>query len=108
LHQLSRRRLKASLLAPINTRGAKTDAWREKQPGRDAADRFLRTPQAKKIMSKRGVIERWNSWFKGRSGVSMLPYQVRGLRRVRLWINLKLVLFFAHQYLSQQGLRSAV
>jgi hypothetical protein len=104
LHQLVRKRLKAKLLAPINTRGAKGDGWRKKQPGRDTSDRFLQTKTGTRIMSRRSSSERWNSWFKGTSNVSMLPYHVRGLRTVRLWVDLKLVLFFGHQHLSRQQL----
>jgi hypothetical protein len=107
LHQLTRRRLKAQLLAPINARGAKGDGWRKRQPGRDACDRFIQTDAGTKIMNKRSAIERWNSWFKGTSGVSMLPYHVRGLRRVRLWISLKLIVFLGHQHLSPRHLRAA-
>jgi hypothetical protein len=104
LHQLVRKRLKAKLLAPINTRGAKGDGWRKRQPGRDASDRFLQTKAGARIMSKRSSSERWNSWFKGTGKVSMLPYHVRGLRTVRRWVDLKLVVFFGHQYLSRQHL----
>jgi len=104
LHQLTRRRLRARLLAPINARGAKTGAWRKTQPGRAAAERIIATAAGKKIMSTRCVIEQWNGWFKGTSGVSMLPHHVRRLHRVRLWINLKLALFFAHQSLVRRGL----
>jgi hypothetical protein len=107
LHQLTTRRLRAALLAPINTRGAKTGAWRKTQPGRAAAERTLATAPGKKTMSKRCVIEQWNGWFKGTSGVSMLPHHARRLHRVRLWINLKLALFFAHQSLVRRGLQSA-
>ena len=107
LHQLVRRRLAAQLVAPLNLRGAKTDRWRERQPGRDACDRLLSTPQGQALLLERSAIERWNSWFKGSSRVSMLPYHVRRLHRVRLWINLKLAVFFVHQYLSQQELTTA-
>lgn len=107
LHQLIRRRLGARLVAPLNLRGAKTDAWRSRQPGRDASNRLLATSQGQSLLNKRSVIERWNSWFKGSSNVSMLPYHVRRLHRVRTWINLKLAVFFVHQYLSQQHLTPA-
>ncbi len=106
LHQLSRRRLKASLLAPINARGAKSGAWRKTQAGRSGSERTLKTAKGKKIMSRRCVIEQWNGWFKGTSGVSMLPHHVRRLRRVRTWIDLKLALFFAHQSFVRRGLRN--
>ena len=107
LHQLSRRRLRAPLLAPLNTRGAKTGAWRKKQPGRAAAERTLTTARGRKIQSKRCVIEQWNGWFKGTSGVSMLPHHVRRIHRVRLWIHLKLALFLAHQSFVRRGLQTA-
>lgn len=106
LHRLVRRRLGGQLVAPLNRRGAKTDAWRTRQPGRDAADRLLQTPEGQALLDKRSTIERWNSWFKGNSAVSMLPYHVRRLPRVRRWIDLKLAVFFAHQYLLQQDLQT--
>jgi transposase len=106
LHQLVRRRLNARLLAPTNLRGAKTNAWRRRQSGRDAAYRLLRTKEGLAMLDERSVIERWNSWFKGNSNVSMLPYHVRRLHRVRLWINLKLAVFFGHQYLLRKDLVS--
>jgi len=107
LHQLVRRRLEAQLVAPLNLRGAKTDRWRQRQPGRDACDRLLATEQGQALVNERSLIERWNSWFKGTSHVSMLPYHVRSLRRVRRWINLKLAVFYLHQYLQQRELQSA-
>ena len=107
LHQMIRRRLRARLLAPLNLRGARSDAWRKSQPGRNACDRLLNTQQGLNMLNERSAIERWNSWFKGTSNVSMLPYHVRRLSRVRLWINLKLAVFFVHQYLSQHDLRHA-
>jgi len=106
LHQLVRRRLGAQLVAPLNLRGAKTDTWRDRQPGRDACDRLLATPRGAELLTERSMIERWNSWFKGTSNVSMLPYHVRRLNRVRRWIDLKLAVFFVHQYLSKQDLQS--
>ena len=107
LHQLTWRRLQAQLLAPLNLRGAQTDHWRQRQPGRDTADRLLQTARGACWLNERGVIERWNSWFKGSSNVSMLPYHVRTLRRVRRWINLKLMVFFVHQYLQRKDLTPA-
>jgi hypothetical protein len=107
LHQLVRRRLESPLLAPLNLRGGKTDHWRDRQPGRAAADRLLRTAKGKRWFAERGEIERWNSLFKGNSRVSMLPYHVRTLHRVRLWINLKLAVFFVHQYLQRRDLTTA-
>jgi hypothetical protein len=104
LHQLVRRRLGGQLLAPLNLRGAKTDRWRKKQHGRDTADRVLRTRQGQRLMAHRSSIERWNSWFKGHSNVGMLPYHARRLRRVRRWIDLKLMVFFTHQYLLRNDL----
>lgn len=102
LHQMIRRRLNAQLLAPLNLRGAKTQDWRDRQPGRAAADALLQTKQGRTWYKERTVIERWNSWFKGFARVSMLPHHVRRLRRVRLWIDLKLAVFFVHQRLSQR------
>ena len=107
LHQLVRRRLNAPLLAPLNLRGAKSQSWRKRQPGRVAADELLRTPQGAAWMDERSTIERWNSWFKGSSRVSMLPHHARRLRRVRLWIDLKLAVFFVHQRLLQHDLKHA-
>jgi len=107
LHRLVGRRLGARLVAPLNLRGAKTDAWRDRQPGRDACDRLLATRRGQALLQERSVIERWYSWFKGHSHVSMLPYHVRGLHRVRRWIDLKLAVFFVHQYLLQQQLNAA-
>ena len=107
LHQLTRKRLKAQLLAPLNLRGGKTDHWRQRQPGRAAADRLLHTAKGQRWFRERSAIERWNSLFKGKSHVSMLPYHVRTLRRVRLWIDLKLALFFVHQYLYRRDLTTA-
>jgi len=104
LHRLVRRRLGGQLLAPLNLRGAKTDRWRQRQPGRDRAERVLRTEHGQALLAERSIIERWNSWFKGHSKVSMLPYHVRGLRRVRRWIDLKLMVFFTHQYLLRHDL----
>ena len=101
------RRLDARLVAPLNLRGARTDAWRSRQPGRDACARLLTTKQGAVLLRERSVIERWNSWFKGNSNVSMLPYHVRGLRRIRTWINLKLAVFFVHQYLTEKDLSIA-
>jgi hypothetical protein len=107
LHQLTRRRLKAPLLAPINERGSKSGAWRKTQPGRAESERYIATGPGKKIMSKRCVIEQWNSWFKGTGAVSMLPHHVRRLRRVRLWVNLKLALFLGHQSFVRRRLHAA-
>lgn len=104
LHQRVRTQLGGQLLAPINRRGAKTDRWRTRQPGRDASDRFLASAEGQKLLNKRSVIERWNSWFKGTSNVSRLPYHVRRLKRVRCWIDLKLAVFFVRQHLIHQGL----
>lgn len=104
LHQLVRRRVGAQLLAPVNLRGAKTDRWRKRQPGRDAAYRILGTTRGQLLLNKRSAIERWNSWFKGSSNVSMLPYHVRRLRRVRRWVDLKLAVFFVRQHLLHQNL----
>ena len=106
LHRLVRRRLGGQLLAPLNLRGAKTDRWRQRQPGRDSADRVLRTEHGQTLLTERSVIERWNSWFKGHGKVSMLPYHVRRLLRVRRWIDLKLMVFFTHQYLVRHDLRA--
>lgn len=107
LHQLVRRRLDATLLAALNLRGSRNEAWRTRKPGRDACDKLLHTAQGMKLMNERSAIERWNSWFKGTSNVSMLPYHVRRLSRVRRWIDLKLAVFFVHQYLSQHELPHA-
>ena len=107
LHGLVRRRLSAQLVAPINRRGGKNEDWRERQPGRNAADRVLQTREGKRLMAERTVIEQWNGWFKGTSHVSMLPYHVRRLRRVRLWVNLKLAVFFVHQLLRRKRLSVA-
>jgi len=107
LHQMVNRRLGARLVAPLNLRGAKSERWRERQPGRNACDRLLATAEGASLLMERSAIERWNSWFKGNSNVSMLPYHVRRLRRVRLWVDLKLAVFFVHQYLSQQELDHA-
>lgn len=107
LHRLVRRRLGAQLVAPLNLRGAKSDGWRARQPGRDASDRLLATPQGAALAAERSAVERWNSWFKGNSRVSMLPYHVRRLQRVRRWIDLKLAVFFVHQYLLQRDLTTA-
>ena len=107
LHQLIRRRLDAQLVAPLNRRGGKTDVWRRRQPGRDACDRLVATKKGQALLRERSVVERWNSWFKGNSNVSMLPYHVRGLRRVRQWIDLKLAVFFVHQCLLKKDLQSA-
>jgi hypothetical protein len=103
LHQLIRRRLHAQLLAPLNLRGAKTHRWRDRQPGRAAAAALLQTPRGRRWYEERSVIERWNSRFKGFCRVSMLPHHVRRLRRVRLWIDLKLVVFFVHLSLMHRG-----
>jgi hypothetical protein len=108
LHQLVRRRLGARLLAPLNRRGGRSENWRDRQPGRAAAEALLRTLRGKRWHDQRGVIERWNSWFKGFSRVSMLPHHVRRLRRVRRWIDLKLAAFFVHQSLQNRDLRRAV
>lgn len=107
LHQMVRRRLSARLVAPLNYRGAKSGRWRERQPGRNACERLLATSQGAELLRERSTIERWNSWFKGNSNVSMLPYHVRRLSRVRRWIDLKLAVFFVHQYLLQQDLGHA-
>jgi hypothetical protein len=107
LHQLIRRRLRAPLLAPLNLRGAKTQPRRDRQPGRAAAAAMLQTRRGQRWYDQRSVIERWNSWFKGFSRVSMLPHHVRRLRRVRLWIDLKLALFFIHQSLWHRDLSHA-
>lgn len=107
LHQLVRRRLGARLVAPLNLRGGKTDRWRARQPGRDACDRLLATARGAAMLQHRSAIERWASWFKGNSHVGMLPYHVRSLHRVRRWIDLKLAVFFVHQYLLRQELTTA-
>jgi len=107
LHTLVQRRLSAQLLAPVNRRGAGNERWRHRQPARDAADRLLQTPRGNRLLKERNVIERWNGWFKGVSHLSMLPYHVRRLHRVRLWVNLKLAVFFAHQQLQQSKVTAA-
>lgn len=106
LHQLAHRRLGGQLVAPLNLRGAKTDRWRSRQPGRNACDRLLATSEGVALLQERSGIERWNSWFKGNSNVSMLPYHVRRLNRVRRWIDLKLAVFFAHRYLLNKDLHA--
>lgn len=107
LHQLVRRRLQAQLLAPVNRRGARTEAWRSRQPGRAESDRMLQTPEGRRCLNERSTIERWNSWFKGSSHLGMLPYHVRHLHRVRLWVNLKLAVFYVHQQLHQVRVKAA-
>jgi IS5 family transposase len=104
LHQFVRRRLDAMLLAPVNLRGTKTDGWRSRQPGRDASYRMLQTAKGQRLMQGRSVVERWYSLFKGSSRVGMLPYQVRRLLKVRRWVDLKLMVFFTHQYLLHKEL----
>lgn len=107
LHQLTRRRLHVPLLAPLNLRGTKSGNWRQRQPGRASAEKLLASDEGKAAMRDRGAGERWNSWFKGASQVSMLPYHVRHLRRVRLWVDLKLMVFFVHQRLTYSELKRA-
>jgi hypothetical protein len=107
LHQLTRRHLHVPLLAPLNLRGAKNATWRSRQPGRAAAEKMLATAQGKAAIRHRSAAERWNSWFKGISRVSMLPYHVRHLHSVRRWIDLKLMVFFVHQTLRYERLKSA-
>ncbi len=107
LHRLIDRRLHARLLAPVNRRGAKTEAWRAEQPGRDASDRLLATAEGQALFNQRVAVEHWNSWFKGTSHVSMPPYHARRLNRVRRWVDLKLAVFFVHQHLSRQELKPA-
>ena len=104
---VAQRRLAAQLVAPLNLRGAKSDTWRARQPGRDASERLLATPQGAALLKEHSAVERSNSWFKGNSHVSMLPYHVRRLHRVRRWIDLKLAVFFVHQYLLQKDLTTA-
>ncbi len=106
LHQLTRRRLKSPLLAPLNLRGAKSGDWRSRQPGRAAAEKMLQTKEGQAAFRCRSDVERWNSWFKGTSLVSMLPYHARRLHRVRRWIDLKLMVFFVHQWLTYEGFKS--
>jgi len=69
LHQFVRRRSKAMLLAPVNLRGAKTDDWRLRQPGCDAAYCMLQSVEGQRLLERRSVVERWYSSFKGRSRV---------------------------------------
>lgn len=107
VHQLIRRRLHAVLLAPLNQRRANKNRWRKPQPGRAAAAELLGTRRGVAWLKERNVIERWNSWFKGNSRTGMLPHHVRRLRRVRLWINLKLALFFIHQHLLRHQVKCA-
>jgi hypothetical protein len=107
LHELTRRRLNVPLLAPLNLRGAKSGDWRSGQPGRAAAEKMLATDEGKAAIRDRSAVERWNSWFKGTSLVSMLPYHVRRLRRVRQWIDLKLMAFFVHQWLTYSAVKPA-
>ena len=77
------------------------------RPARAACARRLASKQGAALLKERSVIERWNSWFKGNSNVGMLPYHVRRLGRVRIWIDLKLAVFFLHQYLNQNDLSTA-
>ena len=107
LHRLVRRRLGAMLLAPLNVRGGPRPGWQQRTPGRAAAHRVLQTAEGQARLAKRGVIERWHSWFKGLSKVSMLPYHVRRLQRVRLWVDLKLIVFLTHRCLRGHELRPA-
>ena len=107
LHQLTRRRLGVPLLAPLNLRGAKSGHRRSRQPGRAAAEKMLATEEGKAAIGHRSVVERWNSWFKGNSLVSMLPYHVRHLPRVRRWVDLKLMVFFVHQWLTYSAVMTA-
>ena len=105
LHQLVRRRLHALMLAPLNLRGARSETWRKRQPGRNESDQLLHKRKGQKLLEKRSVIERWYSLFKGSSNISALPYHVRRLDRVRRWVDLKLMVFFALQYLSHKKLQ---
>ena len=107
LHQLTRRRLKALLLTPLNLRGAKSGNWRSRQPGRAQCEKMLETKEGQAALGHRSDVERWNSWFKGTSLVSMLPYHARHLHRVRRWVDLKLMVFFVHQWLTFEGFKSA-
>ena len=107
LHRLVWRRLNVPLLAPLNFRGGPHEGWEQRTPGRAAAHQRLQTAEGQVLLAKRGVIERWHSWFKGLSKVSMLPYHVRRLQRVRRWVDLKLVVFLTHRYLQQHELRPA-
>jgi len=104
LHQFVHRRLRAEMLAPVNLRGAKTDDWRMRQPGRDASYRKLQSSEGRRLLEKRSVVERWYSLFKGESRVSMLAYHVRRLHRVRRWVDLKLLVFFVRQVLIHKDL----
>jgi hypothetical protein len=107
LHQLVRRRLGGRLLAPLNRRGAKTERWRDHQPGRDFAERMLRTRRGGQLLDERARVERWYSSFKATSYTSMLPHHARTLGRVRRWVDLKILVFFVHQWLSRQELTTA-
>jgi hypothetical protein len=107
LHGLVSRRLRAQLLAPLNFRGGPYEGWQQRTPYRAAAHRRLQTPEGTALLAKRSAVERWHSWFKGTSKVSMLPYHVRRLHRVRRWVDLKLLVFLVHRYLTHKDLRTA-
>ncbi len=107
LHRLVHRRLGAQLLAPLNFRGGPREGWQQRTPHRAAAHRWLQTAAGRALLDTRSAVERWHSWFKGTSKVSMLPYHVRRLPRVRRWVDLKLLVFLVHRYLTHKDLRTA-
>jgi len=107
LHRLVRRRSGGRLVAQLNQRGASSDAWRSRQPGRAYAAWLLARDRGRRLIDERALMERWYSSFKATSYTSMLPHHARTLRRTRRWVDLKIMVFFAHQSFSQQQLENA-
>jgi Transposase DDE domain len=98
LHREVRRTWRGRLLAPLSPRGGKHSFKRT--PLRRWLYEHWKTPHLRRLMRHRTAIERTYSLLKsGRFGLWSLPPWVRRISNVRLWIQLKTILY--HCYLIE-------
>lgn len=87
-------------IAMPRNRQAKNLSHRRHHPDRVAAWPYVRTPSGQALLKRLRVrIEQINAW-QGHAaiGLGALPHHVRRIRRVRLWVALKIVIY--HHWLS--------
>jgi len=87
------------MLCKENPRNKKTD----KPPGgeyRSIALRFSNTKKGKRLYGRRHVVEQVIGQLKELFELEHIPYWVRGLKSVRLWLMWRIVVFTTAQYLN--------
>lgn len=89
-------------IAMPRNRKAKGLSHRRHHPDRVAAWPYVRTEAGQKLMKRHRIrIEQVNAWQGHASiGLGALPHHVRRIRRVRLWVALKIVIY--HHWLEQK------